>query len=754
MRQAVKRIQEKIGFTRAHKAHAAMLSRRTPFNIRPHHAKPVRKRHVISLSMLLFLAGTLGLAAAGYAYERSNRQLSATMAASRQLDSLNVRQPASTTIALRSTLGFNLSFNPRLVSVTATEVTAAGEARSFEGENVSTPRPYAAVQVVPSVRDGSGGDVYDRSTMTVFAPADAVINADETGLRKLVERYAPKSDTGSEVALTHQSSQAIGGTTFVKYTYTHLPKVSANARLKLAPATSYVLAGALPDGRAVVVKINGVGSATTPLKLYEQVLSTFSVSTPSAKPSAALPQLESRLPKPKLISLAERLKLSAQVSAADNTVLDNSRIVAANAPAVVKIYHIVCGGVTYRGQPLLEDGCQGGTGSGFLISSDGYIATNGHVVASVAKDMVASSLNATTLARMLQIEGYPAAEIVRLTADIGSDQAAQASVMGAIVKLDDNLIRFTNQQDFYIVALSSEIPDLDQILKQRSFKESAYVKTAQLKAIDYNFNDLYSERGFTRSDVAVLKISGTNYPVVRLGGLDTVVQGASVTVIGFPSDAESSNLVNNDRLQATATQGIVSAIRESSGNSRRIIQSDVKIGHGNSGGPALDAAGRAFGIATYILSGKSGEAGISYLRDIQDLKDLLAAHSISLRTNSSSQAAWDAGLTAFYDARYTSAIKHFQRAGALYMPNLMTGQYISLAQTKIANGEEARGAGWLYALIAGLIACLIGAVVVIVLMVRHRAHHHMFWAAAAGYVRGPLLEAVQVHHRHPGHLVK
>lgn len=726
-------------------SHAVRLQHKMPFKVHPHHAKPVRKRHVVGLSLFLLISGLSVIAGVRFMYDQYDKQMSATISAQNNLD---IQPVTSKITALRSTLGFNISFDPQSVSVTATEVSENGNTQNYDGSNVGLPRAYAAILLTPAVRGtNSGSNNFDRSSMTVLAPQENLIDGSEPGLRQLATRYAEASNNEFDVALADEVRKSIGGVEFLKQTYLQVPKYKSRGNLNFGPTTAQLYVGRLPNGRPIIIKLNSISQTASTQSVYDQVLGTFSASAVAATADRASAEfLEANVPKPKFLNLAERLGLHAKATAASVSQMDNSRVVAINAPAVVKLYHIVCGSVVYRNQTLLDDGCEGGTGTGFFISSDGYIATNGHVVSATAKDTIASSLDATTFGRMLEIEGYSRQEIASLTSDIGSDQAAQATVLQAIVQLKDDVIRYENQTDFYIVALGTEVPNFDQLLKNRNFIESPTIKKATLKAIDYNFNDLYSAKGFTRSDVALLKIDGKNYPTTRLGTLDNIVQGASVTVIGFPGEAEMTNLIKNDRLQATATQGIVSAIRESTGNSRKVVQSDVNIGHGNSGGPAFDSSGAVFGIATYLLSGSNnGDTDISYLRDIEDIKDLVRSQSIVLNSMSASQTAWESGLEDFYNARYTSAIKKFHTAEALYSPNMLTGQYISLAQTKIANGEEAQDSRVLFVIIGFLAASLLGTTAVIIIMVRHRAHHHMFQAATAGLISGSL---VKQRHQH------
>ena len=107
-----------------------------------------------------------------------------------------------------------------------------------------------------------------------------------------------------------------------------------------------------------------------------------------------------------------------------------------------------------------------------------------------------------------------------------------------------------------------------------------------------------------KSDVAVIKIEGTNFPVLRLGNSDALQVGEWVIAIGNPFG-----------LTHTMTVGIVSA----KGRSRLgiseyedFIQTDASINPGNSGGPLLNLQGEVIGINTAIASRSGGFIGIGF----------------------------------------------------------------------------------------------------------------------------------------------
>jgi serine protease Do len=106
-----------------------------------------------------------------------------------------------------------------------------------------------------------------------------------------------------------------------------------------------------------------------------------------------------------------------------------------------------------------------------------------------------------------------------------------------------------------------------------------------------------------KTDVAIIKIDGANFPVAKLGDSRTLEVGDWVLAIGNPLG-----------LTQTVTAGIVSAKGRSLGISdvRDFIQTDAAINVGNSGGPLVNIDGQVVGMNTAIASGSGGNIGIGF----------------------------------------------------------------------------------------------------------------------------------------------
>jgi serine protease Do len=124
-----------------------------------------------------------------------------------------------------------------------------------------------------------------------------------------------------------------------------------------------------------------------------------------------------------------------------------------------------------------------------------------------------------------------------------------------------------------------------------------------------------------RTDIALLKIDGSNFPVLTLGDSSKVEIGDIVLAIGNPFGVGQ-----------TVTAGIVSATGRGGLGIEQVedfIQTDAPINPGNSGGALVDDEGHLIGINTAILSGNSGgNQGIGFAVPINmarhDMEEIVA----------------------------------------------------------------------------------------------------------------------------------
>lgn len=95
-------------------------------------------------------------------------------------------------------------------------------------------------------------------------------------------------------------------------------------------------------------------------------------------------------------------------------------------------------------------------------------------------------------------------------------------------------------------------------------------------------------------DLALMRVSAPALPVVSVGDSRALQVGELIVAVGHPWG-----------VRETATLGIVSATGPGTWldrTRRELVQADVRLAPGNSGGPLADAQGRVVGIASMVMS--------------------------------------------------------------------------------------------------------------------------------------------------------
>src|SRR5687767_1949873 len=119
------------------------------------------------------------------------------------------------------------------------------------------------------------------------------------------------------------------------------------------------------------------------------------------------------------------------------------------------------------------------------------------------------------------------------------------------------------------------------------------------------------------SDLALLKIEGSNLPYVNWGDSNRARVGDWIVAIGNPYG-----------LGGTVTAGIISALHRGitgSGAYDRYIQTDASINMGNSGGPMFDMAGNVIGINSALISPTGASVGIGLAIPAEAAKPVIDA---------------------------------------------------------------------------------------------------------------------------------
>lgn len=220
---------------------------------------------------------------------------------------------------------------------------------------------------------------------------------------------------------------------------------------------------------------------------------------------------------------------------------------------------------------VVETGA-GGSGSGFIISPDGLILTSGHVVA--------PTRDRKALERDLHRNGAIAALV----------QHFPREKLRAMYRRDGTLDRYVEP-----LAAAGRIENV-RIAHQVELSNGE-----TLPFIIRRWSGTLNERG---TDLALLQVERKGLPSIALADSEQTRNGQSIFAVGYPAVASSTDeviggwLSRDSDLEATFNPGTITAIKRDIANTP-VLQSNVGIYSGNSGGPAVNLDGEVIGIASW-----------------------------------------------------------------------------------------------------------------------------------------------------------
>lgn len=370
-------------------------------------------------------------------------------------------------------------------------------------------------------------------------------------------------------------------------------------------------------------------------------------------------------------------------------------------PSVVSLLNHYCAELKFFSLPdfSLSDKvypfCLTSMGTGFFVSQDGLLATNGHIVRNLPKSSIYYALASGKLDNLLidfmtvyltQTTGKPVSpdEVKNLIIESKKNKDSLYQLGGTIVDLNQkNILKFQNEKNHYYIQLNTTPAEITE----SGVKETESVIKASLVATDYE--EVKEGEGFVSSDVAILKADAGSFPALPLGELDDAVVGSELQVVGFPQAASSGTLalLDSSLAEPTFTKGLVSAVKLAKGNQKKLIQTDAVINHGNSGGPGILASGSVVGIATYGVSVEGGSGSYNFLRDIKDLKDLIEKNNLKL-AESKIYSDWQDGLKNYYLGYFRYASAKFDAVKTSYPQHPTVEKYLQDSNKKIGTVED------------------------------------------------------------------
>ncbi len=231
------------------------------------------------------------------------------------------------------------------------------------------------------------------------------------------------------------------------------------------------------------------------------------------------------------------------------------------------------------------------------------------------------------LALAVSFGGYEFLKPAAASAASVASAASAASVVPApaAAALDDNSVSALTALDHAMETLAAHVTPavVNVTVTSRTRGQSAHVRGQSQDQQGQGDDDrrvlpakLIGADPLT--DLAVIKVNGTNLPSVPWGDSVSLKPGQTVLAFGNPFG-----------FRFTVTRGIVSAINRTnpfSDDARKpgqFIQTDAAINPGNSGGPLVNAHGEVIGINTFLISPSGSFSGVGFAIPAQIAKPII-----------------------------------------------------------------------------------------------------------------------------------
>jgi S1-C subfamily serine protease len=226
-------------------------------------------------------------------------------------------------------------------------------------------------------------------------------------------------------------------------------------------------------------------------------------------------------------------------------------------------------------------------GSGFIVTEDGYIVTNAHVV-KMDDEELKVNLASTALAEQVQTD------LADIESGLGfslSEDEADRMAAAIFTVYADYLTMDTPSTESQLY-MGVAVPGYGTVQKGMPIEQVKVGEPSPGK------------------DVAILKVNATNMPTVKLGDESSVREGDQAIALGYPGVATFNPMIEQDEsnIKPSLTVGSISGRKTMTGG-WEVLQTDVAITHGNSGGPLFNQAGEVIGVTTFGSGNLNAQTG-------------------------------------------------------------------------------------------------------------------------------------------------
>lgn len=411
------------------------------------------------------------------------------------------------------------------------------------------------------------------------------------------------------------------------------------------------------------------------------------------------------------------------------------------SPAVVRIATITTGHIAFAlcgsSVPLPEPAggfVMGGLGSGAFVSSHGDILTADHVVDIAKAD--------------LDIGWFQSPGIAAAIAQLFNGFASCLGLPRALTG-DDILAGFVQAEG---ISFTTHYEPLQRLVwRSTAFSGhvgsggSASSYTRALLPLQHESGTVVTASAPEDDDVAVLHIDQTDTPSIPLEDASTLAVQDKLTEIGFPGNADLvshfDQIGGPDSLLTPSINTLTVSALKPNFNGSTLILVAGNVEHGDSGGPALNAAGHLVGVASF--GGDTDPVGTSYFRSSTQARQLLADARIDT-TPGAFQTLWRQAFldyAAIAPGHWHTAARELDDLAARYPAFGAVKPYRDYADqaatTEAVSGAAGVGSAVLIALAAAAAALLALVALLVFLFARRRRARRAAVAAAVAATQLP-----------------
>lgn len=312
-------------------------------------------------------------------------------------------------------------------------------------------------------------------------------------------------------------------------------------------------------------------------------------------------------------------------------------------------------------------------GSGFIVTPDGHVITNAHVVDENDED---TKKNFAQQAFQEIIE---------------NDANEIEGSMGR--KLTEDEAQALMDANSWYFSQTLEVGNID---KEFSVVLGISGKDGKIQAMNIPAKLVTKGAAIPGKDVAILKLQEKHtYPTIRVGDDKSLRVGENVYVLGYPGVATFHPLLSEETMaEATLTRGLISAKKNMKGG-WEVLQTDAAVTHGNSGGPVMNDKGEVIGLATF------GSADEQRGQEVQGLNFIVPSTIVTEFINKANikpdmsdiSLAYEDAMDLFDKSRYKKALEKFKEVKSMNGSFPFIDKYITDTQTNIDKGLDKEPSG-------------------------------------------------------------